>query len=59
MHGGRHGPVYIELAGKLGMKGVLASGYGPQLIRFVTHLYVSREQCQQAIAVVESVCGSN
>ena len=41
-----------ELAAKLRTRGVLASGYGPQLIRFVTHLDVSREQCAEALDVI-------
>ena len=41
-----------ELADKLRARGVLASGYGPQLIRFVTHLDVSREQCAEALDVI-------
>ena len=41
-----------ELADKLRTRGVLASGYGPQLIRFVTHLDVSREQCAEALDVI-------
>ncbi len=46
------GMTAYELADKLGTKGVLASGYGPQLIRFVTHLDVSREQCAEALAAI-------
>ena len=33
-------------------KGVLASAIGPHAVRFVTHYDVSREQCEQAAAVV-------
>ena len=44
-----------ELADKLRARGVLASGYGPQLIRFVTHLDVSREQCAEALDVIAAV----
>jgi len=46
------GMTAYELAQKLGTKGVLASGYGPQLIRFVTHLDVSREQCAEALEII-------
>ena len=46
------GMTAYELADKLGTKGVLASGYGPQLIRFVTHLDVPREQCAEALAAI-------
>jgi threonine aldolase len=34
---------------------VLANGVGPQLIRFVTHLDVSRDQCAEALEVIRSV----
>ena len=50
------GMTAYELADKLRAKGVLASGYGPQLIRFVTHLDVSREQCASALELVAAVC---
>jgi threonine aldolase len=46
-----------ELSRRLGERNVLANGVGPQLIRFVTHLDVSREQCAQALEIVASVCG--
>ena len=35
-------------------RGVLANSVGPELLRFVTHLDVSREQCAQALEVVAS-----
>ncbi len=47
-----------ELAQKLAARNVRASGFGPQLIRFVTHLDVSREQCEQALDVIASTCGA-
>ncbi|MGA9567306.1 MAG: GntG family PLP-dependent aldolase [Candidatus Korobacteraceae bacterium] len=34
---------------------VLANGVGPEQIRFVTHLDVTREQCAQALEIVSSV----
>ena len=46
-----------ELSRKLAEQNVLANGVGPQLIRFVTHLDVDREQCAQAVEVVGSICG--
>jgi threonine aldolase len=46
-----------ELSQKLATRNVLANGVGPQLIRFVTHLDVSREQCSEALAIVSSTCG--
>ncbi len=49
------GMTAYELADKLRAKRVLASGYGPQLIRFVTHLDVSRQQCAEALTAVGAV----
>jgi len=45
-----------ELSQKLAAGNVLANGVGPQLIRFVTHLDVSREQCASALEAVAAVC---
>ena len=47
-----------ELAQKLATRNVLASGFGPQLIRFVTHLDISRQQCEQALDVIAATCGA-
>ena len=52
------GMTSYELAQKLAARNVLASGFGPQLIRFVTHLDVSREQCEQALDIIASTCGA-
>src|ERR1019366_89784 len=52
------GMTSYELSGKLAARNVLASGFGPQLIRFVTHLDVSREQCEHALDVIASTCGA-
>ena len=52
------GMTSYELAQKLAARNVLASGFGPQLIRFVTHLDVNREQCEQALEIVASTCGA-
>ena len=46
------GEISCALAGRQ----VLANGVGPELMRFVTHLDVNREQCAQALAVVAEVC---
>ena len=46
-----------ELSQKLTARNVLANGVGPQLIRFVTHLDVSREQCAEALEIMRSICG--
>ncbi len=51
------GMTSTELSRKLAERNVLANGVGPQLIRFVTHLDVSREQCEQALEVIAAVCG--
>jgi threonine aldolase len=46
-----------ELSRKLAERCVLANGVSPQLMRFVTHLDVSRDQCAQALEIIASVCG--
>src|SRR5271165_6285238 len=46
-----------ELSRKLAERNVLANGVGLQLIRFVTHLDVGREQCAQALEIISSICG--
>jgi threonine aldolase len=51
------GMTSYELSQKLAARNILASGFGPQFIRFVTHLDVSREQCAQALEVIASICG--
>ena len=48
-----------DLSRKLAERNVLASAYGPYIIRFVTHLDVNREQCAQALEIVAAVCGRN
>jgi len=45
-----------EISCALAGRNVLANGVGPDLLRFVTHLDVNREQCAQALDVVSSVC---
>ncbi len=52
------GMTSYELSAKLAKRGVLANGVAPQLIRFVTHLDVTREQCAQAVEIVASTCGA-
>ena len=44
-----------ELSRKLAAKNVLANGVGPQLMRFVTHLDVTREQCAEALEAIVAV----
>jgi threonine aldolase len=41
-----------EYVGRLKSRGVLASAIGPQAIRLVTHLDVSREQCRTAAGII-------
>jgi threonine aldolase len=48
-----------DLSRELADRHVLANGVGPSLIRFVTHLDVSREQCAQALAAVSDICGKS
>jgi threonine aldolase len=36
-------------------RGVLASGIGTRVVRFVTHFEVGREDCEQAAGVVAEV----
>jgi threonine aldolase len=50
------GMTSAELSRRLLERGVLANGVGPDAIRFVTHLDVSRQQCAQALEVVAGVC---
>ncbi len=47
-----------QLSRKLSDRGVLANGVAEQLIRFVTHLDVNREQCARSLEVVASICGA-
>ena len=46
-----------DLSRKLAERNVLASAYGPYIIRFVTHLDVSRDQCAEALKIVALICG--
>ena len=48
------GEISCSLAGRK----VLASGVGPDLLRFVTHLDVNHEQCARALEVITSVLGA-
>ncbi len=52
------GMTSTQLSSKLAERKVLANGVGPQLIRFVTHLDVGREQCAQALEVLASICAA-
>jgi threonine aldolase len=45
-----------EFARRLGERGVLAFGVGPNVMRMVTHMDVSREDCEQAVEEARQVC---
>jgi len=47
-----------EISRLLAARQVLAGGVGPELLRFVTHLDVNREQCAQAVEVVAAEFGA-
>jgi threonine aldolase len=51
------GMTSADLSRRLAERSVLANGVGPQLMRFVTHLDVNREQCAQALEILAVVCG--
>jgi len=46
-----------EISCLLAGRQVLANGIGAELLRFVTHLDVTREQCARALEIVASTCG--
>src|SRR5271167_550739 len=52
------GMTSTELSRKLAERNVLANGVSPQLIRFVTHLDVSREQCAEALDILAVICAA-
>jgi threonine aldolase len=45
-----------QVSAELKASGVLAGTVNPQLIRFVTHLNVSSAQCEQALAILRTIC---
>ena len=47
-----------EITGALKTQGVLAGTVNSQLIRFVTHLNVSRADCERALQILRAVCPS-
>ena len=51
------GMTSVEMSRKLADRNVLANGVAPHLIRFVTHLDVSREQCAEALNAIADICG--
>jgi threonine aldolase len=52
------GKTSAEIAAALRSHGVLASPVNHQRIRFVTHLNVSRANCEQALQSLRSICAS-
>jgi threonine aldolase len=50
------GKTSTEITSELKAQGVLAGTVNPQLIRFVTHLNVSRAQCEQTLAKLRANC---
>jgi len=52
------GMTSAEFSGKLAEQRVRANGVNPQTMRFVTHLDVSRQQCERALRVMEQVCAA-
>jgi threonine aldolase len=49
------GPDAATVVNRARERGVLLFGFGPRTIRAVTHLDVSREQCEQAAAILVEV----
>jgi threonine aldolase len=45
-----------DIAAALKLQGVLVGTVNPRLIRFVTHVNVSRAQCEQALQKLRAVC---
>lgn len=52
------GMVANDIIAKLKERGVMCGAVNPQLIRFVTHLNVSREDCGQALKAMEACCAA-
>ena len=50
------GMTSAEFSGKLAEHQVRANGVNPETMRFVTHLDVSRSQCERALRVIEQIC---
>jgi threonine aldolase len=45
-----------DFSRKLAERNVLASGIDPDNMRFVTHMDVSRADCEQALAEIRQIC---
>jgi threonine aldolase len=52
------GMTSAEFSGKLAEHQVRANGVNPETMRFVTHLDVSRSQCERALRVIEQICAA-
>jgi threonine aldolase len=46
-----------DFSQKLAAKNVLAAGINPEQMRFVTHMDVSRADCEAALEAVRAICG--
>jgi threonine aldolase len=44
-----------DVTKRLAERQILASGIGPKHIRFVTHMDVSRGDCEQALAAMQEI----
>lgn len=47
-----------DIVSRLKERGVICGAVNPQTIRFVTHLNVSRSDCEQALKAMEAVCSA-
>lgn len=46
----------VDFSRKLGERNVLAAGIDPENMRFVTHMDVSREDCEAALEAIRGIC---
>jgi len=49
------GPDAAKFVAKAKERGVLAVAFGPRIVRVVTHLDVTSEQCEQAASILAAV----
>jgi threonine aldolase len=52
------GMTSAELSSKLAEHKVRANGVNSETMRFVTHMDVSRSQCERALRVIEQICAA-
>jgi threonine aldolase len=50
------GKASAEIVAELGERGVRCGSVGPKMIRFVTHLDASREQCEGTVEILRAIC---